>query len=198
MRPRRWRGIFLTVGVLAFALLGCGFAWFVINLPDAPVPAPRADGIVVLTGSATRINDGLDLLSAGQAKRLLISGVNPATRTNELARLTPAYQRWFDCCVDVGRVATNTIGNALETRDWARQHDFTSVIVVTSDFHMPRAMAEIAHELPGVTLVPFPVVSERMRSESWWTNPTAARLLIYEYLKYIVATARLRLESAFD
>src|SRR5207247_9647956 len=136
-------------------------------------------------GSAARINDGLDLLSAGQAKRLLISGVNPATRTNELARLTPHYQRWFDCCVDVGRAATNTIGNALETRDWARQHDFTSIIVVTSDFHMPRAMAEIAHELPGVTLVPFPVVSERMRSESWWTNPTAARLLIYEYLKYI-------------
>ena len=195
---RRWRAIMLAVGALALGLLSGGFAWFVVNLPDAPVPAPRADGIVVLTGSAARISDGLDLLSTGQGKRMLISGVNPATRTNELAALTPSYQRWFTCCVDVRRAAINTIGNAIETRDWARQHDLTSVIVATSDFHMPRAMAEIAHELPGVTLVPFPVVSERMRTESWWTNPTAARLLFYEYLKYIVVLARLRLTSAFD
>ncbi len=195
MRTWGWRRIALSVLGLAFAALMLGFVSFVINLPDAPVPAPRADGIVVLTGSAARINDGLDLLAGGQGKRLLISGVNPSTRTHELAVLSPAYRRWFDCCVDIGRAAVNTIGNAVETRDWARQHDFHSIIVVTSDFHMPRAMAEIAHQLPGVALLPFPVVSERLRNESWWTNPTAARLLFWEYLKYIVASARLRIES---
>jgi uncharacterized SAM-binding protein YcdF (DUF218 family) len=194
---QRWRKILLSVGALALLLLCCGFAAFVINLPDAPVPAPRADGIVVLTGSATRINDGLNLLSAGQGKRMLISGVNPATRTQELAALSPGFRRWFECCVDVGRVAANTIGNATETRDWVRQHDFQSVIVVTSDFHMRRALAEIAQQLPGVTLVGFPVTSERMQAESWW-NPNTLRLLFYEYLKYIVAVVRLRIESAFD
>ena len=194
--PRLSRILLATLGAMAL-LVTVGFAWFAINLPDAPVPAPHADGIVVLTGSAARISDGLDLLAGGNGRRMLISGVNPATRTAELAALTPRYQRWFDCCVDVGRAATNTIGNALETRDWVRQHGFKSAIVVTSDFHMSRALAEIAHELPGIALIAFPVVSERMREESWW-NPNTVRLLFFEYLKYIVALARLRLESALQ
>ena len=90
---------------------------------------------------------------------------------------------------------SNTIGNAVETRRWAREQGAKSLIVVTSDFHMPRAMAEIAHQLPDVTLVPFPVVSDRVRVETWWSNPATARLLFFEYLKYMVAVARMRLDG---
>jgi uncharacterized SAM-binding protein YcdF (DUF218 family) len=73
---------------------------------------------------------------------------------------------------------------------------FTSLIIVTSNFHMPRAMAELAHQLPDVTLEPFPVVSDKVRVETWWSNPSIARLLFFEYLKYIVAGARIRLQPA--
>ena len=107
----------------------------------------------------------------GTAAVSSITGVYPATRLSEIARLTPEYERWFACCVDLDRVALNTIGNAIETKRWAREQGSKSLIVVTSDFHMPRALAEIAHQLPDVALVPFPVISERVRVEFLVAEP---------------------------
>ena len=125
-------------------------------MPTTEVALRRnADGIVVLTGGAFRISDALELLAAGRGQRLLITGVNPATRSREISRLVPEHQRWFACCVDLDHSAINTIGNAIETRRWAKARGFKSLIVVTSNFHMPRAMAELAHQLPDVTLVPY-------------------------------------------
>jgi uncharacterized SAM-binding protein YcdF (DUF218 family) len=196
----RRRGLRLALAAAALAMLmfAGGFLWFVRQVAVADTPAAaHTDGIVVLTGAALRINDALDLLAAGRGKRLLITGVNPATRPAEISRLVPDRGRWFDCCVDLDHSATNTIGNAVETRRWIEARQFKSLIVVTSDFHMPRAMAELAHQLPDVTLVPFPVVSERVKVEAWWTSPSTARLLFFEYLKYIVARARIPLERAF-
>jgi uncharacterized SAM-binding protein YcdF (DUF218 family) len=189
------RKILVAAGLAVF-LLAAGFLWFVGRLPQAEVPMrSKADGIVVLTGSAFRISDALELLAAGHGRRLLITGVYPATRLSEIAALTPHYERWFACCVDLDRVALDTIGNAVETKRWAREQGAKSLIVVTSDFHMPRAMAEISHQLPDVALVPFPVVSDRVRVESWWSNPATARLLFWEYLKYMVALVRMRLDA---
>ena len=197
-RPRgRGRRAVLMGLVLAVALVAADFLWFVHQMPVTEVaPVRSADGIVALTGGPFRINDALDLLAAGRGKRLLISGVNPATRRGEISRLMPEHERWFTCCVDIDHSAT-TIGNAIETRQWAKARGFQSLIVVTSNFHIPRALVELGHELPDVTLVPYGVVSEKMRIEAWWENPETARLLFLEYLKYIVARARPWLPSSF-
>ena len=151
------------------------------------------DRFVVLTGGAFRISDALELLSTGHGRRLLISGVNRSTRSYEIARLVPEHQRWFSCCVDLDYSATNTIGNAVETRRWVLDRGFKSVIVVTANYHMPRAMAELGHELPEVDLVPYAVVSDRVKVDDWWDNPATVRLLFLEYLKYIVARVRMTL-----
>ena len=197
-RGRALRVILLSV-TLAVLVLVAGFLWFVGSLAHTEAPLERrADAIVALTGGAFRINDALVLLATGRGQRLLITGVNPNTRTVEILRRMPEHQRWFDCCVDLDHSALNTIGNAIETRRWARQKNVKSLIVVTSNFHMPRAMAELAHQLPDVTLVPFAVSSDRVRVEDWWSNPSSARLLFSEYLKYIVALARIRLEDVLD
>jgi uncharacterized SAM-binding protein YcdF (DUF218 family) len=192
---RLWRRVYrwtLLVLVLAVLLLGGGFWWFVRQMPVVEAtPSRNADGIVVLTGGALRISDALELLASGHGQRLLISGVNRMTRPYEIARLVPEHQRWFSCCVDLDHSATNTIGNAIETRRWVEERRFKSLIVVTANYHMPRAMAELEHELPGVALVPYAVVSDRVRIENWWDNPSTARLLILEYLKYIVARSRM-------
>jgi uncharacterized SAM-binding protein YcdF (DUF218 family) len=190
-RPRRGpRAAVILLGLVVLGL-GVGFVRFVALLPTTETPPARnTDGIVALTGAAFRINDALELLAAGRGRRLLITGVNPVTRSEEISRLTPEYQRWFSCCVDLDRSATNTIGNAIETRRWAADQGFRSLIVVTSNFHMPRAIVELAHQLPDVALVPYPVISERVRVESWWSNPSTAKLLFLEYLKYIAATVR--------
>ena len=199
--PPRRRGGRITLFVLGLAamLLGADFFWFVYQMPTTETaPSRNADGIVALTGGPFRINDALDLLAAGRGKRLLISGVNPATRAVEISRLVPEHQRLFACCVDIEHSATNTIGNAIETRRWAKARGMRSLIVVTANFHMPRAMVELAHELPDVALVPYGVVSEKVRVEAWWENPETARLLFLEYLKYIVARVRIWLPLSFE
>ena len=192
------RGIgFLTMaaGATGILLLGGGFGWFVSRIANDEIALDRnADGIVVLTGAAARIPDAIELLATDHGKRLLITGVHRATSASEIARLTPLYSKYFTCCVDLDRSALNTFGNALEARRWARQHNFNSLIVVTSNWHMPRAMAELAHQLPDVTLITYPVISEKVKTEPWWSNTDTARLLFAEYLKYLFALARMRLD----
>ena len=192
----RWIG-FLTmaVGATGVILLAGGFFWFVSRIASDEVTLEtKADGIVALTGAAARIPDAIELLATERGKRLLITGVYRATSSREIAQITPLYSKYFTCCIDLDRSALNTFGNALETRRWAREHNFNSLIVVTSNWHMPRAMAELAHQLPDVTLIAYPVISEKVKSEPWWSNTDTARLLLAEYLKYIFALMRMRLD----
>ena len=189
---RKGRIVAAAAGLLLAAFLA-GFVVFASCATQLSAKDDeRADGIVVLTGGAARIPDAIELLAAGRGKRLLISGVHPATTSRELARLIPAYGRWLTCCVDLDHSATNTSSNAIETRRWITERGFHSLIVVTSNYHLPRTMAELARRMPEVELVAFPVVTDKMRNEAWWSSPPTARLLISEYLKYIVAQVRMR------
>jgi uncharacterized SAM-binding protein YcdF (DUF218 family) len=172
-----------------------GFGWFIWRMPFNEVELKRgADGIVVLTGGAERISDAVDLLATGRGKRLLITGVNRSTTLSEIARLVPSQEKYVTCCVDLDYSALNTVGNATETRRWVDSRGFRSLIVVTSTYHMRRALSELGRQMPDVELIPFPVVSERMRSEDWWSSPEAARLLVTEYLKFLFAQLRIMLE----
>ena len=180
----------------AVLVLGLGFLWFVWRVPADEIALDRnADGIVALTGGASRIADAIELLASGRGKRLLISGANRATNSNEISRLNPEFERWVRCCVDFDR-SVNTLGNAIETKRWAESRGFRSLIVVTSNYHMPRALAEISHQLPDVLLVPFPVVTVRQRAEPWWSGGARARLMFSEYVKYIFAKLRMGLNPA--
>ncbi len=184
--------------ILGLVALVLGFGAFVIFLlPEEQIPlGQNADGIVVLTGGTSRINDALELLSTGRGKRLLITGVNPGTTTGDIAHQTGNYQRLLACCVDLDYSALNTLGNAIQSRIWANSHNFRSLIVVTSAYHMPRALAELGHQLPDDTLIPYPVVSDRLRIEPWWSNSDTTKLVISEYLKYLFAKVRMRFDTA--
>ena len=185
-------GIAAAVVLLALA---AGFLYYVSLLPNEEVVIERrADGIVALTGGAERIGDAVELLATGRGKRLLITGVNRQTRPEELSRLLPHYERVFTCCVDIDHSAVNTIGNAVETRRWMRERGFRSLVVVTSSYHMPRAMAELAHQLPDVALTAYPVITDRQKTEPWWSNATTAKLLLSEYVKYLCALVRMRFD----
>jgi uncharacterized SAM-binding protein YcdF (DUF218 family) len=83
----------------------------------------------------------------------------------------------------------------MEIAQWTREHQFHSIIVVTSAWHMPRALVELERELAGVEIIPHAVVSDRMRDESWWTNPQTVRLFLVEYVKYLATYARIRLDA---
>ena len=193
--PRGWlRAAIVATLALAFVGAAFGFVGFLSQLRGAEVkPARNADGIVVLTGGSSRVSDAMELLAAGYGKRLLISGVHPTNAASDISRSLPDNQSLLSCCVDLDRSAVNTRSNAAETRRWARERGFKSLIVVTSNYHMPRAIVELSHAMPDVALIPFAVVGDKWRDEPWWTSGATLRLLLSEYAKYVAAEVRVRL-----
>jgi uncharacterized SAM-binding protein YcdF (DUF218 family) len=195
--PRGWLRV-TVVSTIAIAFVGAaaGFVAFLSQLQGAEVaPQSKADGIVVLTGGSSRVSDAMELLAAGYGRRLLISGVHPTSTASDISRTLPENQSFMTCCVDLDRSAVSTRGNAAETRRWVHERGFRSLIVVTSNYHMPRAIVEFSHAMPDVTLIPFAVVGDKWREEPWWTSPSTLRLLFSEYAKYVAAEIRVRLEN---
>jgi uncharacterized SAM-binding protein YcdF (DUF218 family) len=177
--------------LLAVVLTAIGFFIFTAAIQRSQ-PEPRtADGIAVLTGGVARIDEAMKLLAQQKAKRLLITGVNRTTSTEALKQLASEGDQLFSCCVDIDKEARNTIDNATETSQWVALHHYNSIIVVTSNYHMPRALAELGRVMPGVTLIPYSVIVNNVRLDRWWTYPGTTRLLISEYLKYLPALGRL-------
>src|SRR5436189_2346216 len=193
--PSRWLGA-AVVAVLAIVFVGAaiGFVGFLSQLRGAEIkPDRKADGIVVLTGGSSRVSDAMELLAAGYGKRLLISGVHPTNAASDISRSLPDNQSLLRCCVDLDRSAVNTRSNAAEARRWAYERGFKSLIVVTSNYHMPRAILELSHAMPDIALIPFAVVGDKWRDEPWWTSGATLRLLLSEYAKYVAAEVRVRL-----
>jgi uncharacterized SAM-binding protein YcdF (DUF218 family) len=194
--PRRWRLAATAAGVVT----GLGLLWFIVFAAaatrDRPTSPPRADGIVVLTGGGQRIEEGARLLAQGHGRRLLISGVNRRSSRDDVFRLTGLDANRFSCCVDLGYAALDTVGNAEETLDWATRHGFSSLVVVTASYHMPRSLLELARFLPGIELYPYPVLPKGWHAAPWYLSPGVTRVLVGEFLKYVPAVTRSTLAKA--
>jgi uncharacterized SAM-binding protein YcdF (DUF218 family) len=178
-------------GAVALWLIGLlVFANHVKSLTPAAEPA-RADAVVALTGASdARIVEAVRLLEEGKAGRLLVSGVNRQVTRKDIQALTDAEDQVYQCCVDLGFEAETTLGNAQETAAWVRAKRFDSLIVVTSDYHMPRSLLELRGALPGVELRPYPVATRSVNVGTWWRSPKSARLLAWEYTKFLAVGAR--------
>jgi uncharacterized SAM-binding protein YcdF (DUF218 family) len=183
---------FLVVALIWF----CGLLAFASRVqhetPAAP-PAPR-QGIVALTGAGSneRIAEAMSLLEDGYGRRVLVSGVNPrpAARTSATSRApcaasTTAAWTWASTAAD-------TVGNARETAAWAQAMRYDRLIVVTADYHMPRAMLELNAVLrgTGVTAETYRGADAGAEGPHWWRIPGAARLMVLEYCKYLAILGR--------
>lgn len=183
------RSLFFTLGLLGL-LLGAGFLWFLTSLPrEAADPARETDAIVVLTGGSGRVSQGLELLEAGKAKKLFISGVYYAVDVNELLRVAERQPEDLSCCIALGYEAGNTRGNAEETAAWIRKQDYASLRLVTSAYHMPRSLLQFRRAMPGVEILPHPVFPEGYDPEARWRLPGSLSLLLQEYGKYLLTAA---------
>lgn len=181
---RRARLALTAAGVL---LLGSGIAWgfgfdrFSSAARHEGSAPGKADGIVVLTGGADRIDAGLRLLADGRAPLLLVSGVARGVDLGDLSRRVP-LDAGQASRITLGREAQSTSGNAAETAPWVRAHDVRRLIVVTAGYHMPRALLELHRALPGVVLYPMAVQSPALRGAP---PATTVRMLATEYNKLL-------------
>ncbi|WP_052341753.1 YdcF family protein [Salinarimonas rosea] len=192
---RRMAGTLFGAALLMAVATALGFFVFVATLERHMDDPGRADAIVALTGGSQRVGDALDLLARGKGDRLLISGVHETTTLEEIARLNPGRERLLACCVDLDHRARNTIGNAIETRRWAAERDVGSLIVVTSNYHMPRTLLELENASPDLEVIPYAVAPANLDTAAWWYEPNAARLLAVEYLKFLAVWLRTAVEG---
>ncbi len=164
--------LFALIG-LAWAL---GFIWFATTLPQ-PAGMERTDAIVVPTGSGGRIPRGLDVLRAGAAEKMLVTGVDINVKPGEFMAEYGVDQPLMDCCVVLGFTALDTRGNARETADWVAANEVTSLRLVTADWHMRRTAVELGSRLPADVTVLRDAVP---------TRPSFATLF-FEYHKLLAA-----------
>jgi uncharacterized SAM-binding protein YcdF (DUF218 family) len=184
-RPLRW---LVNVAVLLVGVWFIGFLAFmaVIWAAEPPNPIPHADGIVALTGGDGRVSAGLALLAEQAAPALLISGAGRGTYLGDFTADDSAAATRYAKEITLGHEAATTRGNALETAAWANANHMNSLIIVTADYHMPRAIFEIRHALPRAVLYAVPVRPPAMTH--LFGFPTL-RLLAVEYSKYLIVRA---------
>jgi len=156
-------------------------------------------GIVVATGSGGRIEAGTALMLNGLAQRMLISGTGSGVSLDDIRQLAgaklsdiAAVDALFKCCVDLGPEALDTRGNAMETRNWARSQDLEEIVLVTSDFHIPRALIEFRRAMPDLTVLPHAVQTTGLGVDQkgltlWWRNPSRFMTVCREYGKYLAS-----------
>ncbi len=189
-RRRAWNGAALIVVALV-ALFTAGLVRFVHLIPSTVAdPDSVTDAIVVLTGGSLRVESGLQLLAAGKAQKLVVTGVHPGVEIGQLLRASGQEPERAACCIALGHDASSTQGNAQETAAFARANDIRSLRLVTAGYHMPRSLLEFTRALPGILIVPNPVFPEILRGGDWWLKPASLSLVAVEYVKYLVALAR--------
>ena len=191
--PGRTLRRIVAIAAFAFLVWSAGLYVFATLIPDSRVPPDeKTDAIVVLTGGAGRIGEGLSLLAAGNARKLFVSGVYRGVDVQALLKLAQRAPGDLECCISLGYAADSTRGNAAETAEWIAREGFRSIRLVTASYHMPRSLLEFRHALPGdVRIVPHPVFPAGFYPDNWWRWRGSARLAISEYHKYILARIEL-------
>lgn len=151
-----------------------GFVWFAAALPQE-AEISQTDAIIVPTGSGGRIQRGLQVLQTGAAEQMLITGVDTSVQPDEFQAEYDVPDRIMECCVTLGFSALDTRGNARETAEWMKARDYNSLRLVTADWHMRRAAAELADQLPANVSI----LRDSVRSE------VSLATLFVEYHKFI-------------
>ena len=165
------------LGSLLLLIYALGFVLFAFSLGNpAPADAAATDAAVVVTGGPGRIEHAIDVLKAHKARRLLVAGVDPSVTKPDLARRIAGSGKWLGCCVDLGSESVDTRSNAEEAGRWLARHNYRSLRLITSDWHMRRARYEFEKVLGGK----YALVTDAVRTEPSFVT------LCGEYNQYLL------------
>jgi len=158
--------------------------------------------IVILTGGTNRIKDGLkiikDFSKANKNNyKILVSGTGTGFTKNSLRiKLGPNFNpKLIQCCIYLDSISKNTFTNASETFKWTKKNDIKEFILITSNYHMPRAILEFKNIMPNLKIHTYAITPDKHEIENWLSSYQTFGLVFTEYFKYIVANLRIRLLS---
>lgn len=154
-------GLAYAVGIPAF-----------VEREDDPLP-PKADAIVVLAGSESRLSAAQALFGGGLAPTLVVSADRSGhdTRRVRLCRKPP------EGVVCIHADPFSTVGEAAAVRDLATRNHWSSIILVSSRYHMFRASRVFRRCVDAQ-------ITEHGVDEPWWRDAIAVPL---EWVKLGIA-----------
>ncbi len=168
-----------------------GFVYFVGKIPQTEPTLPeKADAIIVLTGARGRIDAGLILLSGGCAEKLFISGVGQKADLADLSQYLVSFPAQktteLKSSITLGHFASSTEENAIESLEWINQHNYKKIILVTSNYHMPRSLYLFERSMPNIVFIPYHVI----RPGSPWQSSSSFKVTFLEYNKLLLSLCK--------
>ena len=158
------------------------FNFFLFNIQsykNTDLNKKEIEGIIVLTGDKFRILEGLKILNSEIGYKLLISGVNKEISIEEIKKEFPKYNQLFNCCVELESISTNTFENVREIFFWKKNNNIKNILLITSDYHLPRVELEVNRLLLDKETFYYGVKYDNQKIN------IRMKKLIVEYIKYL-------------
>ena len=162
----------------------------------------KSSNIVILTGAANRIKDGLKIIDGFEKLKIinykiLVSGTGKGFSKNSLIKqISPDFNPvLIECCIYLDSVSKNTFTNAIETSKWAKRNGVKEFILITSNYHMPRAILEFKNVMPDHKIYTFPITPRKHNIENWMSSSETFSLVFKEFCKYVISNLRIKISN---
>lgn len=177
----------VVVGIIValVALLFVGLPYYLA--PQGKLA--KTDAIVAISGGETtsRALGAVKLYDEGYAPTIIFSGAaeDPASESNAAAMRTIAMMHDVPkSAILVEEDSVDTYENAQNTARIIKDHNISSIILVTSPYHQRRASIEFRRALgKDFTVINHSTSDKNWRRSAWWKNDYSLSLTLSEFQK---------------
>jgi uncharacterized SAM-binding protein YcdF (DUF218 family) len=168
--------------------------WWMASPLKLSAPPTKADAIVVFAGGVgesgragggaqERLRQAIDLYKGGYAPYLVFSsGYVYSFREAESMRALAIDQGVPVSVIVLEERATNTYQNVRFTNDILRDHRWRRILLVSSPYHMRRAVLVWRKQAPDLEVVPTPVPQSQFYDHTRGASLEQVRGILQEYL----------------
>ena len=183
---------YLLLVILVITVLFIDYSFFYKKILNYKNSLDYSKNFIVLTGGDNRVKKSLKIFFQikNNNKNLFISGVGKGFNNKTLRKLTqknPNYNKIIDCCIQIEGISRNTFSNAVESLKWVKSKKINSFVLLTNNYHMPRAMLEFKSIFKDIEVIPYVFIDE---NKIWWKTKIN---YISEYFKYKLTYLRINL-----
>jgi uncharacterized SAM-binding protein YcdF (DUF218 family) len=200
LRSVYWRArtriaqVVLAIAAVYILVFQTNFVWWVASPLKISALPTKADAIVVFAGGVgesgragggaqERLRQAIDLYKAGYAQYLVFSsGYVYSFREAESMRALAIDQGVPPSVIVLEERATNTYQNVRFSSDVLREHDWRRILLVSSPYHMRRALLVWRKQAPGIAVVPTPSPQSQFYDHTRGASLEQVRGILQEYL----------------